>query len=298
MSPRTFLYLTAFSTGAAVMAAELGASRLVAPFYGTSTPVWALLIGTVLSSMAVGQLLGGWLAARTRSIRPLGLLLLASAALLALLPVVARPIMGGSLEIMRHGAVGALAASAVGVTAVLALPMLVLGAAGPMLIHQAVETREATGQVAGRLYALGTAGSLVGTWLSGLFLVPLLGSTSTLWLCAAGLAGIGVVGLERGAPRRLALAAVLATATGLALTPRGPVKDRPGAIHEQETRYNYVQVTENGNVRSLYLNEGYATQSVYLLDGSLLSRRGIDAPGAEKVGPEAWRALSKRRDDR
>ncbi len=271
---RGFLYAVAFGTGAAVMAAELSASRLVAPFFGTSTPVWALLIGTVLSSMAIGQLLGGRLAGRAAPggvgpVRLLSGLLLLAALLLALLPVVGRPVMSGAMELMRGGSMGTLAASALGVNAVLALPMAALGAAGPVLLHQAVLSREETGRIAGRIYALGTAGSLLGTWGSGLLLIPLLGTRTTLWLCAGGLALLGVVGLLRGAGRALGAGAVLLLlGLGLAL-PQGSIKARQGAIYEAETVANYVQVVEDGDMRALYLNDGYAIQSLYPLDGSL-----------------------------
>ncbi len=271
---RGFLYTVAFATGAAVMASELSASRLVAPFFGTSTPVWALLIGTVLSAMAVGQLIGGRLAGRAAPggdgpLKLLSGLLLLAAVLVALLPVVGRPVMGGAMELMRGGSIGTLAASALGVNAVLALPMAALGAAGPVLLHQAVESREETGRVAGRIYALGTAGSLLGTWLSGLLLIPMLGTRTTLWLCAGGLALLGAFGLLKGMARAGGMAAVLLL-VGLGLVlPQGPIKPRPGSIYEAETVGNYVQVTEDGNMRALYLNDGYAIQSLYPLDGSL-----------------------------
>ena len=271
---RGFLYTVAFATGAAVMAAELSASRLVAPFFGTSTPVWALLIGTVLSAMAVGQLIGGRLAGQAAPggpgpVRLLSGLLLLAALLLALLPLVGRPVMSGTMELMKGGAMGTLAASALGVNAVLALPMVALGAAGPVLLHQAVRSQEETGRVAGRIYALGTAGSLLGTWGSGLLLIPLLGTRTTLWLCASGLALLGAVGLLRRLGRAAGVGAVLLLlALGL-LLPQGPIKPRPGAIHEAETAANYVQVVQDETKRSLYLNDGYAIQSLYPLDGTL-----------------------------
>jgi MFS family permease len=286
---RAFLYTVAFATGAAVMASELSASRLVAPFFGTSTPVWALLIGTVLSAMAVGQLVGGRLAGRAAPggpgpVRLLSALLLLAALLLALLPVVGRPVMGGAMDLMRGGSISTLAASALGVNAVLALPMAALGAAGPVLLHQAVESREETGRIAGRIYALGTAGSLLGTWLSGLLLIPLLGTRTTLWLCAAGLALLGVIGLLRGRGRGVGAAAVLLLLAGGLALPQGPIKARPGAIYEAETVGNYVQVVEDGLMRALYLNDGYAIQSLYPLDGSLPL---FDVWGYYGAGP-AW----------
>jgi spermidine synthase len=271
-----FLLLsTAFVVGAATMMAELAASRLVAPFYGTSTPVWALLIGAVLASLALGQALGGRLSrvpARVASTRPLGLLLLAAALLLALLPFVAAPVMGGSLSWFRRGDLGLLGASFLGVTALLALPLVSLGACGPLLLHLCVTTREEAGAVAGRVYALGTTGSLVGTYLSGLLLIPWIGTRATLFVGAASLGVLGLVALLGDLHRRATLGGVLGllllAALGLAF-PGGPIHARKGAVYEAETACQYLQVVETRGARWLYLNEGYAVQSVLPMDGSL-----------------------------
>ncbi len=263
---QAYLYTTAVLTGGATMAAELAGARLVAPFYGTSTPVWALLVGAVLTGLALGQAVGGRLSARTRTLRPLAALLLASGLLLALLPVVARPLMTGTLSLFHRGQLAPILASALGVTALLALPVAVLGACGPMVLHLAV--RGPAGPVAGRIYALGTAGSLAGTWLSGLVLVPLVGTRRTLWACAALLAATGVTGLL-GRRRALGATVVTAVAAVALALPEGVIKPRRNAIFEDETWYGYVQVTQDVRARWLYLDDGYAHQSVLPLDGSL-----------------------------
>ena len=56
---RIFLYLTEFFAGMSVMAVELGASRLLAPYFSSSQIVWTIIIGTIMIAMAIGNIYGG-----------------------------------------------------------------------------------------------------------------------------------------------------------------------------------------------------------------------------------------------
>lgn len=268
-----FLHAVAFFAGAATMMAEIAGGRLIAPFFGTSTMVWALLIGAVLGSMAVGQALSArWLDAHAgaplRGV--LSGLLLASALLLAVLPLVATSLMGGSLSWFVHAKAGSLIASFVTVTCLLALPLVALGALSPVLLQMATDHPGATsGGRGGRLYAWGTAGSLAGTYASGLLLVPWLGTRMTFWLAAGALACLAALGWRAGTSRVGAI--VIATAIPLAALalPRGSVKADDHVLYEQETQYQFVQVVQRGSYRSLRYNDGYAVQSVFHLDGRI-----------------------------
>ncbi len=284
-----YLSLSTFLVGAAVMVAELATSRLVAPFLGTSTPVWAAIIGTVLASMAAGQLLGGRLAARSRGPALLGVVLLVAAAFVAALPFVVPPVLRGSLELFRAGAYGRLLTGAAVVQVLLAFPLLALGAAGPIILDRAVAPGAPAGAVAGRVYALGTLGSLLGTWLAGIVLVPWLGPRLTLGGCAGLLAVAGARGL---ASRPARVAATAATAAALFLVPRGPLHPRPGLLYEAQTPYDVLQVVETARDRRLLLGEGYAVQSVFPLDGSL----PLDGVWGFYGASAAWTATGEPRD--
>ncbi len=54
-----YLYLTEFFSGMSVMAVELGASRLLAPYFSSSQIVWTIIIGTIMIAMALGNIYGG-----------------------------------------------------------------------------------------------------------------------------------------------------------------------------------------------------------------------------------------------
>ena len=268
--PGWVLYLTSAVTGFGVMGAEMSAGRLMAPYYGTSTMIWSLLIGAVMISLALGHVLGGWLSRRADALKLFFGSLIVAAIILAALPWISRPLMQESLTWFRQGALGILAASAVGVLGLLTVPLVALGTSGPVLIHHAVHDREQTGVVAGRLYAAGTLGSLAGTYLAGVILVPLWGTTHTFWLCAALILANGVLGLVRGRMAPVAAVGALILAAALAaVTPARPVKPGEGVIYEAESVHNYIQVRERNGVRGLYLNDGYAVQTLYSTQGRL-----------------------------
>ena len=124
-----------------------------------------------------------------------------------------------------------------------------------------VRTVEEAGRVAGRLYAISTLGSLVGTFPSALVLIPLVGTRRTFLAFAIALALAAVPALER----RFVARAGRASRPLLAI-PVGTVKATGDArvIWERETEYQYARVSERPDgERRLELNEGQAVHSVY-----------------------------------
>ena len=256
-SPRALGALV-FGAGTGTLAVEISASRLLAPYYGSSTIVWANLIGLVLLALALGYWLGGKLADRRPSPRLLGGLVLAAGLFVATLPFVTDPILDVSARGLDRVSAGAVVGSFFGTVLLFAPPVFVLGMVSPFAIRLALDTVGSAGQVAGRLFALSTGGSLLGTFLPALVTIPLVGTQRTLIGSAAVLALTSTVLLGR---RWLAFAAAV---TALLALPPGVVKASDGTILlEEESRYQFVQVVERGGVRRLYLNEGVAVHSLY-----------------------------------
>ena len=255
-----FLYVFVFVVGTGSLGAEIAAARLMAPFFGASTIVWANTIGVVLVALSLGYWLGGKLADRRPELRTMCLMVLAAAALLAVVPFVARPIFDISVSALDEIEAGAFVGSLFGVLFLIAFPVVLLGAASPFALRLAVPDVEHSGQIAGRLYAISTAGSLVGTWISALVLIPLVGTQRTFIAFALVIALVAAVGL-RG--RYLAVPVVLAAALAI---PIGTVKqtDEGTVIYETETETQYVRVVEQSDGdRLLELNEGQAVHSLY-----------------------------------
>src|SRR3712207_2854850 len=193
------LELLVFVVGASTLGAEIAAARLMAPFFGDSTIVWANTIAIVLVALSIGYWFGGRLADRHPHVRGLSLLVLVAAVLLALVPIVADPFLSLSVEAFDEVSIGAFAGSLFGVLVLVAVPVLMLGAVAPWAIRLKVATVAESGEVAGRLYAISTVGSLLGTFSASLLLIPLVGTQRTFLIYAAMLAIVAAVGVGRRA---------------------------------------------------------------------------------------------------
>jgi spermidine synthase len=159
---------------------------------------------------------------------------------------------------------GLFVGSLVGVGVLIAVPILLLGIVSPYAVRLKVDAVSDAGRVAGRLYAIGTIGSLTGTFLASLLLIPVVGTHRTFLLFALALALAALPGLGRrwalGAAVAVVIAALLVVPVGVtkAATSDGKV------IWERETEYQYARVIERTDgERLLELNEGQAVHSLY-----------------------------------
>jgi spermidine synthase len=261
--PRDFppLGLLVFVVGSASLGGEIAAARLLAPFFGASTIVWANTIGVVLASLSVGYWLGGRFADRHPDRRGLCALVLLAALAVGVVPFAAEPFLNLAVDAIDSVSAGAFVGSLLAALVLVAPPMVLLGAASPYAIRLAVERVEESGTVAGRMYAISTVGSLVGTFVSALVLIPLIGTRRTFVTFALACAVVALPGVPW---RRAAL--VPAVLVALLAIPVGSIKaaQQGRVLVEAETPYQYARVVErsNGN-RQLELNEGRAVHSLY-----------------------------------
>ncbi len=263
----TFLYLAVFISGMSTLAIELSASRLLGSVFGTSNIVWANVIGLILLYLTIGYFIGGRWADRSPYYTTFNRIILWGAFLSALIPLVSRPVLSTAATAFA-GAQAALAlGSFVAILILFSIPVTLLGCVSPFAIRLAFTGIEGSGQTAGRIYAISTLGSLLGTFAPTLFLIPELGTIRTFLLFAGLLYSIGLIGLWReNGPRAifwLWMPLVIALLTFIVLN--GPLREPfPGStlLFEDETPYNYVQVQQDaaGN-RYLYLNEGQGIHS-------------------------------------
>ncbi len=263
---RGALTLLIVAGGLCSLATEMAGARLLAPYFGTSNLVWANVIGLILLYLSVGYWVGGRLADKHPDARILGLVVVGAAVAIAALPFVSRPLFSAAASAFDGLSAGAYIASFFGTMALFALPVTALGAVSPWVIRLAVRDVAETGTVVGRMYALSTLGSLAGTFLPVLVLVPLLGTQRTLILTAAVLAtsALPLTGI-----RFLPVPAVIAL---LALVPPGATRgsSEGRVIFEGESPYQYVQVVQQPNGdRVLHLNEGWAIHSILPANGPM-----------------------------
>ena len=263
-SQRLVLHLLAFTGGAATMSVEMCASRLLAPYFGNSLPVWGVLIGLLLAYLTMGYVLGGRLA--DRHPRPSLLYQLAAWAgfLIGLIPLLARPILRYAVVGLAGYEAGAILGSLFGVLALFAVPVLLLGSLSPFVIRLSVQDTASSGNAAGRIYALSTLGSLLGTFVPVFVLIPNVGTQRTIWIVSVSLLLVAIVGLWQAARRKALLyALLLAIILALQFWPVGVIKATPGMVFETESADNYIQVLQNGDELVLKLNEGEGIQSSY-----------------------------------
>ncbi|MCO5327185.1 MAG: fused MFS/spermidine synthase [Solirubrobacterales bacterium] len=272
MTSNRYLYALVFCVGTGSLGAEIAVARLMAPFFGASTIVWANTIGVVLVALSIGYWYGGRLADRNPSTEGLAKMVLLAAVLLAVIPFVAQPFLDISVDALDSISAGAFVGSLLAVLALVAVPVMLLGAASPYALRLSVPDVEHAGRVSGRLYAISTAGSLTGTMTSALLLIPFVGTQRTFLVFALVIAIAAAFGLDR----RFALAPAL-IALALAL-PVGIVKgsDDGRVIYEAETETQYAQVVEEPDgTRILQLNEGQAIHSM-IKPGTYLTGRYWD----------------------
>ncbi|MFQ5506032.1 MAG: fused MFS/spermidine synthase, partial [Planctomycetota bacterium] len=316
MSRQSFaIAFIAFQAGFSVMVVELSAVRVLAPSFGDSVPVWTNVIGVILLALAIGAFVGGWVADRDGSPRLLPWLLLAAGGLLlvvpGLAPWLARWIMPEALALDRAMAVlveGSLAVTLL----VFAPPVLLLGTISPLLIRIGASGRAArTGRVSGLVYATGTLGSLLGTFLATHLLVPYLGLRTTFFVAAAALISAGLIAGWLGARLRArALAALLPCGLCLLIGEPRPVwlGAQQRLLARADSYYQRLWVVEDHEelegqrrrVRSLKINEGLDSfHSVWIQDTPFTNGRYYDsfsllpAMLAESRGEEGRRAVGE-----
>ena len=147
MSDRRSLYALVFLAGVGTLATEICASRLLAPYYGSSTIVWANIIGLTLASLSLGYWLGGRLADRNPSPQLLGRIVLAAALLVALIPFVSSPILDVASSGLDEVSAGAVIGSFFGTLLLFAPPIVLLGMVAPFAIRLALVDLSSAGQV-------------------------------------------------------------------------------------------------------------------------------------------------------
>jgi hypothetical protein len=186
-APRTSLlaiYVCAFLVGCVLMGFEMLGSRYLNPYFGGGIGTWASLISTVLCALAIGYFAGSAIVDRKPSARTMGIMILISAAYLALVPATADQIMSGILESVGDGPSATLLAS----TVLLLIPLTLLGTFSPIAVSLLAHAASDAGRVAGLVYGVSTIGNVVGTLFTTFTLMPAIGSRAITYLFAVVLA--------------------------------------------------------------------------------------------------------------
>lgn len=186
-----FIFSLVFVSGFSVMAIELLGGRMLAPWFGSSIYVWGSIITVFMLALSLGYLGGGQWSLRSPSLRRLGALFLLAA--LTVLPVVSfsDPLMNWIFQRINDPRYGSLLAA----LCLFLLPTLVMGMISPYAVRLLVRSQHASGQVAGKLYFISTAGSALGTLLTSFYLVLYFDVNAIVGAISAALAAGGLAAL-------------------------------------------------------------------------------------------------------
>ncbi len=181
---RDFLLETVvFVSGALVMIYEIVGSRILAPYIGTSTYVWTSLIGVILASLSLGYWAGGKMADRQPELKYLSGVIFLAAAFLSVTILLHELI----LTMLAVSTLGLEIKSILAALLLFAPASVLFGFVTPYAIRLKMLSIENAGKTVGRLYALSTVGSILGTFTAGFFLLPFVGSLRTLYLITGSL---------------------------------------------------------------------------------------------------------------
>lgn len=268
-----FLYATEFFSGMSVMAVELGASRLLAPYFSSSQIVWTVIIGMIMIAMALGNVWGGRMADKNPNPSKLYGRLLVSAIWIALIPFVGKYVIAGvsfgvAIFIETNFLVWASMASCL---VLFVFPLMLLGTVTPSLVKYTVSDLEKNGRIVGELEALNTIGSIIGTFVPTFVTIPTVGTAATFLIFAGILALLAILYFISAKKKRVVSAAAMILILLLG-SQTGKVSfafTSDGILYEGESIYNYLQVQENENSILLSTNVLVGVQSIMMKEQKL-----------------------------
>ena len=251
---------TAFTTGAVVMAMEILGSRLLAPIFGNSLFVWGALIGVILAAMSSGYATGGWLADRHPAGVVLAWLLLLSGLWTFLLAGIGQPVMfkvSAWVQDPRWG-------PCVAATVLLGPPAFCLSGTLPALLRLSVADLGYVGRQTGRMIAISTVGSLIGTWGTAFYLLTWMGGLALVTLLAVIQLVLGMlwwwyaVALHnRLASRLTGGLALLLGALAAGWLAFHPVLVLSAPLYQEDSAYQQIRVRDDDLFRYLILDRTF-----------------------------------------
>ncbi len=270
---KTYLYLTEFFAGMSVMAVELGASRLLAPYFSSSQIVWTIIIATIMIAMALGNVYGGRSADRDPNPDRLYRRLLIAAVWIAAIPVLGKYVIvaiSGALALtVSHNLL--VIAAFLACMVIFVFPCFLLGTVTPSLVKYAVDSLDVGGRTVGNLNAFNTVGSILGTFLPTFVTIPTVGTAITFLIFSGVLLLLALIYFISRGRRAAGCVAALMLFAACAVFGHSDSfafweKD---LVYEGESVYNYLQVREDDDKVVLMTNVLAGTQSVLVKDGGL-----------------------------
>lgn len=273
LNQKYYLYMTEFFAGMSVMAVELGASRLLAPYFSSSQIVWTIIIGTIMIAMALGNIWGGRQADKDPNPDKLFLRIMIAAVWIGAIPLVGKYIIIGisGVLVLAVNNNFLILAAFFACMAIFVFPLFLLGTVTPCLVKYTVSSLDDSGKTVGVLGAFQTIGSIIGTFLPTFVTIPAVGTSVTFLIFAFILLLLGIVYFVNQ-KTNLVFCSVTAGLIGVCA-----LFGHSGSFafwekdltYEGESIYNYLQVKETEDRVLLSTNVLFGVQSMKKKDSAL-----------------------------
>lgn len=259
--------------GMSVMAVELGASRLLAPYFSSSQIVWTIIIGTIMIAMALGNIYGGKSADKSPNPDKLYGRILIAAVWIALIPVAGKYIVLGisALLIFTVNNNFLIIAAFCACMVIFVFPLFLLGTVTPSLAKYSVSSLDDSGRTVGTLGAFNTIGSIIGTFVPTFVTIPAVGTSITFLIFAGILIVLSVIYFvsNRVGYKKIIISGVIFVLCCVFGHGDSFAFWQKDLTYEGESIYNYLQVSEDDKQVSLSTNVLFGVQSVYMKDDTL-----------------------------
>lgn len=273
LNNKIYLYLTEFFAGMSVMAVELGASRLLAPYFSSSQIVWTIIIGTIMIAMALGNIYGGRSADRNPNPDRLYKRMIVAAIWIAAIPVAGKYIILGISAVLLFSVNSnfLIWAAFAACMVVFVFPLFLLGTVTPSLVKYTVDSLDDNGKTVGTLGAANTIGSILGTFLPTFVTIPAVGTSVTFLIFAGILLALSLIYfVSTRTGKKSAIAGVILFVICCVFGHDNSFafweKD---LTYEGESIYNYLQVQEDEENVILSTNVLFGVQSILKKSDSL-----------------------------
>lgn len=174
-------YVSAGITSAVIMALEMAGIRFITPYFGNSLNTWAVVISVILASLGIGYGIGGKLARKSSCMRMEFALFFIAGTYIGTVTFFKYQLISGILSVLQ---VNLFVSSIIASTLFFAIPNICLAALGPLFAASIVVSVSGAGYTIGILNMVSTVGSIAGTLATPLFLIPMFGTTTTLFCIA------------------------------------------------------------------------------------------------------------------
>ncbi|MCH5257632.1 MAG: fused MFS/spermidine synthase [Lachnospiraceae bacterium] len=253
------------------MAVELGASRLLAPYFSSSQIVWTIIIGTIMIAMALGNIWGGRSADKNPNPDRLYIRIIIAAVWIAAIPVLGKYIIIGisAALVFTISNNFLICAAFLACMIIFVFPLFLLGTVTPSLVKYTVDSLDDSGKTVGSLGAFNTIGSIIGTFLPTFVTIPYVGTSITFLIFAGILLTLALIYfISIGMIRKQCITGVilflLCCLLGFSNSFAFWEND---LLYEGESVYNYLQVKDTDDSVILSTNVLFGVQSIMKKDG-------------------------------